>query len=272
MKRRVIAFLCIASLIACMFGFGERGYAASSSSGFLDLVDILRYPGKFHTASYSIGSTSSTVKLGLNFEKLNDNLKNINYPVQDTTYDKVYINNLKLKKVDVNSIYISGEVQVRWYKKILVSLLTRILEKSFSFDIKIDYSFDSSDNSLVFKKIKASNISIDSKLQDYLRDGVDVQSIVKIIEENININIPCDGKIRINLLYHEYFTKTKLYTQGNFLYTDFTTTNKKAVEDFVKVCKGLGIPITNSTHIPTPTPTSSVIRIPKDKIIMEANY
>ncbi len=271
MRRKVINFLCIATLLACVFSFGEMGYAASSDSGFLDLIDILRYPGKYHNASYNIGSTNSTVKLGLNFEKLNDNLKNINYPVKDTNYNKVHITSLKLKKVTLDAIYFSTEVRVRRYEKFLLGTMFTRLDKTASFEFKLDYYFDSKDNSLVFKKVKASNISLEQKNLDYIFTdaGVDVQSIAEVIEENININIPCDGKIRLNLLYHEYFKISQLYTQGNFLYMNFTTNNKKAVEDFIKVCKGLGIAITNSTPSPSPTPNSNVVKIPKERLIME---
>lgn len=259
MRRRILALLCIATLLTCVFGIGEIGYAASGDSPFLDLGDIGKNPGKYFDVSYNIGYPNSNVKIGLNFGIINDFLKNINYPLKDTSYNKVHITNFKINKVDLNSIYFKAEIRIRKYEKFLGKMV-KLLDRTASADIRLDYYFDTKDNSLNFKKVKASNINLERKLQDYLIGGVTAELIAQVIENNMNINISLNERIPLDFLNSKYFKTPKLYTEGNFLYMDFTIDSRSVLDDFLKIIKGYKINVRNVT--PTANP-------PKERILIE---
>ena len=212
----------------------------SNDLGFLNFGDIVKNPGKYFKVSANIGIPYSSVKVGLNFEKLNDSLKYLNYPIKDTNYNKIHINNLKLKKVDLESLYFTAEIRVRKYEKFLGKMV-KLLDRTASADIKLDYYFDSKDNSLNFKKLETSNISMERKVLDVILGTPEIWLIREVLEKIIEHDVAINEKIKLSFLDPRYFKTPQLYTEGCFLYMNFNIDSVNVVRYLLRNLGILGV-------------------------------
>jgi uncharacterized protein YkwD len=241
MRKKIIACLCVAVILASMCNLGVLAQesrelirpdmdkvtgvgnipdtqikSTSDSESFLDFSDIANNPGSYFVASYH-----TVLNVTLNFEKLNNILKNINdYPIRETDYNKFYIRNVKLIKVDNDSLYFSSELRIKLYTKFIGGLI-KYYDATGACYFKLDYDIDSSDNSIKFKKTDPSDIySLDSAL------NIESDLIKESMAAKINQSKAVNEKIDISLVKPKdnfYYSSNKCYIKMTFTIDDPAT-------------------------------------------------
>jgi len=234
MKKRIIAFLCVVSIMTSMLSTS----AMAQDSGFFDFSIIGKNPGSFINVSVGVNVT-----VELDFQKINSYVKNVIFPIKDTKYNKYHLKNVQLKKVDMDSIYFTGDLHVRLYTKGLFGKLWKYVDKTGSCEVRVDYEIDSSGTSITFKKIKASDIKIERNILEYILmpEKLIGDEIIKTINKSKSIN----EKIDFKFLQAVYIKFSKMYTKGTKLYLEFQVDTASLLDDFIRLLKGQGITVSD---------------------------
>lgn len=244
MMKKLVVLVCLVSLMVSMCN--AEVMAASS----LDFSEIFKNPGSFINVS-----VATNVTVELDFKKINNTIKNINFPIKDTKYNKYHVRNLQIKKVDMDYIYFSSDIHVRLYTKGLFGKLWKYIDKSGSCEFKIKYEIGSSGTSITFKKINVGDISIDRNIFEYIL--LPEKEIADLIIKEINISKSINEKIELKFLETIYIKFSKMYTKGDKLYIDFAINFPDLLDDFIRLISGQGIKVTDARKSSTSNFSSS---------------
>lgn len=179
------------------------------STGFFDVVDIVKNPAKYFKCSVNISGSNSYVDVGLSQTKLNQTLKYMpEIILENSKTKKIKAYDFSIGEVSSYNIIVNGRIHAKIYKRIF-GKYRKILDVKGKVKVAVAYRYDKNTNELVFEKYKVKSVV----------GGPIITLAGKIFTRTKFAKGNLTQRVELKFLPKQYLIFERCFTSKEYLYT-----------------------------------------------------